>query len=157
MLSEPSVSAAVMSSMSFSVPDGDDDDDDNDDKVNEGDEGDEGQDPPRFRDLAPLVTSYWIWNLVPAGMNTFFQVFGVAMGWEGRGGDGWDSVGGMDGGRLGEGVSFLTASSSERLIGSEATAAFPIRAQLTGPTQAPQAYESPRLHRCTHPKVSKRC
>lgn len=63
----------------------------------------------------------------------------------------------MDGGRLGEGVSFLTAPSSERIIGCEATAAFPIRAQLTDPTQALQAYESPRLRRCTHPKVSKRC
>lgn len=71
---------------------------------------------------------------------------------------GWNSVGEwMEGGRLGEGVSFLTAVSSEPLIGYELIAAFPIGAQLTDPTQAPQAYESPRLHRCTHPKVSKRC
>lgn len=47
-------------------------------------------------------------------------------------------MGGMEGGKPGQGTRgspFLTASSLERVIGSEAMGAFPIRAHLTVPTQ----------------------
>lgn len=79
-----------------------------------------GGDPPPSEVVSPLDTTVLTPYLLdlercPSGHEHVFQGFGrgYGMGWRGR---------------LGEGVSFLTASSSEHTIGCDAAGAFPIRA-----------------------------
>lgn len=75
--------------MYYIVLDDDDDNDDNDDNDDKVDEDDEKQDPPRCRSWSPPCHHLLNLDVVPAGMNTFFQVFGVAMGCDGMA---WDGV-----------------------------------------------------------------